>query len=107
MAQQTPPVLVETVHQSMPIQLFAAFENQMSNVTPIVTFPLHDEGLGPDHFFRPTKLHGEAEHLTGYRMFKPEVINFTQTVARTENNVDKVILVIDLREPMGKSEFCA
>src|SRR6266576_3218178 len=54
---------------------------------------------------RPAESYREAENLTRRRMFKPEIVNFTNAIARAKDNVDKGIFGIHLCEPVGESEF--
>src|SRR5262245_24839595 len=77
----------------------------MHNIGPIIAFALHNKGFGPDHFFWRTKFHWEAENFTGRCVFEPEVVNFTETVSRVEDNINKIILAINFPQPVRKGKF--
>jgi hypothetical protein len=104
-AQENAPMRTKAIYQALPVQPVGPPQQQMRNVATIVTLTLHDKSLAPDHFFRWAEFYRESEDPTGHRMLKPQIVNFTQSVARIENDIDKEIIVKDLSQPMGKRQF--
>src|SRR5262245_48390679 len=77
----------------------------MGNVGPVVTFALHDEGLGPDHLLRRAEQDGTAQDAAGCGVSEPEVVHRGDAVPRTEDDIDEAISRIYLCEPVRERQL--
>src|SRR5260370_35700283 len=70
--------------------------DKMGYVCPVESFPFHNEGLRPDHILHGTNLNVKSRDLTGRRVREPAVVDLNDSIAGTENHVNKIILVTAL-----------
>ena len=77
----------------------------MSDVGAVIALPLHDERFRPNHLRDRTNLLRSAENLSRLGIFEPVIIDRGDAVPGAENDIDKIISLIDLGEPMRKSEL--
>src|SRR5262249_9922716 len=100
MTEKNFPVRTETLQESSPIEVVAFGQNQMSNVGAVIALALHDEGFRPDHFLHGANLSRSAENLSGIGVSEPVVIDRGYAVAGAENDIDEVVSLVNLGEPM-------
>src|SRR5690606_21921507 len=99
-AEQHAPIGAEAGHQPRPAQLAGTHTEEVADVGPIEARALQYGRLRPHDFFHGTDQDGHTEYLAPGCVFEPRVIDHTNPVSRTENDVDEVFPVIRLGEPM-------
>src|SRR5688500_14778614 len=77
----------------------------MGDVSPIESLAFHDESLGPDHLLSRDEFDGHTEHGAVDGVFKPFLVNSRHAVAGAENDVDEVLVMKRLGEPVRKGGF--
>src|SRR5690606_32669587 len=101
-AEQYPPVPVESAEQPLPVEAVRAGQEDVRHVRAIVAITLHDERLGPERFLRWTDADGEPEDLFLAGMLEPLVIHRRHAVAGTEDHVDESVVRFDLGQPVRR-----
>jgi hypothetical protein len=64
----------------------------------------HDQSFGPDHLLGGNELDVHAEHLFLHGMLEPAVVHHGHAVARAEDQVDEVLAVMRLAQPVRERE---
>jgi hypothetical protein len=77
------------------------------DVGAVEPLALHDERLLPDQLLAGNDLHRHAEHLRLHRVVEPAVVDLAHAVAGVEHQVDEVIVLPCLAEPVGEGELGA
>src|SRR5690349_8586985 len=104
-AEQDAPMTVESLEKPRPIQRRRACAEEMRNIGTVVAFTLHDERLRPDHFFGGQDLYWNPDDHRVMAMLKPRLVDGTDAVPRTENDVDEMAALEGLGQPVWKPEF--
>src|SRR5262245_21968946 len=104
MAQQDAPVRAESGDQAVPIEAPPAGADQVRDVRAVVSLPLHDESLGPDHLLRWRHAHGHTQHEGSLTVGEPFVVDLGHTIARAVDDVDAVAVDLRLAEPVRKRQ---
>src|ERR1700747_3146666 len=74
----------------------------MGNISPVKRFSLHDVSLLPNHFFGRYDLDLQTKDRGFTSMLEPDIINRSQSVPRTENDVSIHTPGLNLGQPMSK-----
>src|ERR1700745_1863537 len=74
----------------------------MRDISPVKAFSLHDVSLLPNHFFGRYDLDLQTKDRGFASMLEPDIINRSQSVPRTENDVDIHTPGLNFRQPMSK-----
>src|SRR6478672_1242585 len=79
----------------------------MRDIGAVEPFAFHDERFGPDRFLDRAQERVDAKHLTVNGVLEPAVIDAGHTIARAENDVDRVVAAESLAEPVWEPELGA
>src|SRR5271169_5597283 len=105
MAEQEAPVPAKTTQQTSPVQRGSAGPQQMVNVCPIVALAFHDKALGPNHLLERNQPYFPVQNEFPNAVLEPVLIDLNKSISRAENEIDKGLPPIHLRQPMRKCQF--
>src|SRR5579871_782428 len=101
MRKQHAPIAAKMLQEPFPIQVPAPGAQQVGNVRSIVPFPLHDKCLGPDDLLRRTEPDRYPKEFAFGGMVEPNLIHQPQTLPRSEDDIDKMLVREHFRQPLG------
>src|SRR5262245_22317628 len=90
---------------AVPVERLGAGPENVRDVGAVVALPLHHERLLPEQLFDGRYLHRHAEDVGFERVREPFIVDTTDAVARAEYDVDDVVHLTGLREPVRERDF--
>jgi hypothetical protein len=103
--QEYPPVQTKATEQAWPVQPLPTGAQQVQHVCAVIAFAFHNGTLGPEHFFRRAELHRQAQHVSRHSMRKPCRIDCSNATARTEDDVNAILVAKSLAQPMREGQI--
>src|SRR5262245_21627533 len=90
---------------AVPVERLGAGPENVRDVGAVVALALHHERLLPKQLFYGSNLHGHAEDVGFERVREPFVVDAADAIARAEYDVDDVVHLPSLREPVRERDF--
>ena len=103
--QQQLPVRLEAQHHAIPVERLGARAQDVRDVGAVVALALHHERLLPEQLFDRRDLHRHAEDVGFERVREPHVVDAADAVARAEDEVDDVVALLGLGEPVRERDL--
>ena len=95
------------IEQPLPVMSRPDPPEKMRDIAAVEPLALHHERFGPDRFFNRAEQHVDIEHVPVNGMSKPAIIDPRHSIARAEDDVDRVVATECLAQPMRESQFDA
>jgi hypothetical protein len=75
------------------------------DVGAVEALALHDQSLRPDHLLGWNEAHRHPDHFRRHGVIEPDVVDLRDAVAGAEDQIDEVVAVKCLAEPMRKRQL--
>src|SRR6476469_419915 len=102
MGEEPAPVLPVAVDEAPPVELRSHRVDDMRDVGSVEALALHDQTFRPQHLFWRDEQNVEIEHAFADRFLEPYVVDFGLSVSGAEDQIDEVVVVPRLPDPVRK-----
>ena len=93
------------IDEAPPVELVADRVDDVRDVGAVEALALHDQPLRPDHLLGRNQLHVDVEDDAVDRVVEPQLVDDRDAVAGAEDQVDEVVALERLAEPVRKREL--
>src|SRR5436305_3526562 len=102
---QHAPVLRVPVDEVPPVELRPDGFDDVSDVRAVEALPLHDQSLRPDHLLGRNEPNVHADDFTRNGSLEPLIVYFCDTVSSTKNEINEIITIKRLSEPVREGQL--